>query len=149
MLQRKQTLFLLASVVAYVVTYYLPFAYIGSAHISGFAVVDASGADHSDFSLFGFGYVLAVGATLALASIFLYSNRQRQMMVLRLSFIFYAIAFALFAWALLSAGSHFNGASPTFGPAFLLAIASLLLNMIALRFIRKDEKLVRSLDRLR
>ena len=93
---------------------------------------------------------LAILATLtAIVSIFQFKNRLNQMKLGALNSLF--MVGSLAACFLLIRQSE--AISPeTLGmslPGFYFPIGALLLNMVANRFIRKDEKLVKSVDRIR
>lgn len=104
-----------------------------------------------DFSLLGdvpFISIVCVALVLVgLLSIFSYKNRKRQILLNTVSIIINALLLGLLAYWLLSlsGGIHFpeKGIEPIFP---LISIISLL---IANVFIRKDDRLVKSVDRLR
>jgi predicted membrane channel-forming protein YqfA (hemolysin III family) len=94
--------------------------------------------------------VKMVGIALILIgffSIFSFKNRKRQMLLNRISIFINALLIGLLLYGLLnlSGGKNFpeKGIEPIFP---FLAIICLL---IANRFIRRDERLVKSVDRLR
>ena len=94
---------------------------------------------------------LFAGAAIALIAIFQFKNRLRQIQLGALNSLVTGGGI-LFTWFV-----YINKAElvvdPTgqgqFGIGFYLPLAALLLNSLANRFIRRDEKLVRSADRLR
>lgn len=94
--------------------------------------------------------LLAGAATLLpLVTIFFYGNRSRQRSMVWLS-ILAAIAFLAVMFmhlANLRAGGHPEASYALVGPLF--PVVSIVLLLLALRGIRKDEKLLKSLDRLR
>lgn len=104
-----------------------------------------------DFSLFGpvpfISIVCSFLVLLGFISILSYKNRKRQIQLNYISLIINALLLGLLAYWLLtlSGGIHFpeKGIEPVFP---LLSILCLLL---ANRYIRKDERLVKSVDRLR
>lgn len=147
MIQRKQTIYLLLSVVLFALTFIFPFGNAGELTLHNYGAVNAEGIKAEGISHYYFSVCLGVAALISLISIFLYNNRQQQMSVLRLSFIFFAAAFALLALYIKSSSEE--GAGFSFGVSFFLPFVSFAMNMLALRSIRNDEKLVRSLDRLR
>lgn len=95
--------------------------------------------------------VALIGATglLSFVTIFLYKNRKMQLRLSNIGslliFVFY-LAFAYYAY-------DFRGDSEemkmVFKPALILPVISLLLYYSAIRKIKADEALIRSLDRLR
>lgn len=104
-----------------------------------------------DFSLFeGTSFISIICAVLVLCgllSIFSYKNRKRQIVLNTISIFINALLLGLLAYWLLSlsGGIHFpeKGIEPIFP---LISIISLF---IANVFIRKDDRLVKSVDRLR
>ncbi|MBU4539294.1 MAG: DUF4293 domain-containing protein [Weeksellaceae bacterium] len=104
-----------------------------------------------DFSLLGtipfISIVCAALVLVGLLSIFSYKNRKRQILLNTISIFINALLLGLLAYWLLSlsGGIHFpeKGIEPIFP---LISIISLL---IANVFIRKDDRLVKSVDRLR
>lgn len=92
--------------------------------------------------------LLVVVATFTLLNIFIYDKRALQMRTLLYCMIVlvgYYIVGGIFVWRL----CHENGfiVRPTVFTA--LPLVSLILDYLAFRAVRKDENLVRSLDRLR
>ena len=104
-----------------------------------------------DFSLFGdlpfVSIITVVLVLLGLLSIFSYKNRKRQILLNLTSIIINALLLGLLAYWLLnlSGGIHFpeKGIEPFF--PFLSVICLFIANI----FIRKDDRLVKSVDRLR
>lgn len=104
-----------------------------------------------DFDILGGNLLINLSTTvlivLGLLSIFGFKNRKRQILLNRISIIINALLIGvLMYWLLnLSGGIHFpeKGIEPIFS---LISIICLLLANIC---IRKDEKLVKSVDRLR
>ncbi len=86
---------------------------------------------------------------LPLVSIFMFRNRKRQ---LALSFVS-IVSIGGFIAMMLSRVSALKQATPNVGGAYgigaVLPIVSLLFLVLAIMGIRKDEKLVKSMDRLR
>ncbi|MDH5609285.1 MAG: DUF4293 domain-containing protein [Cyclobacteriaceae bacterium] len=91
-----------------------------------------------------------LAALVALFSIFQYTNRLRQIQLGALNSFLIAATMGLALWfvfkgeALLAVAQQGNY---LFG--FYLPMGALVFNMLANRFIRRDEQLVRSADRLR
>jgi hypothetical protein len=149
MIQRKQTLFLAASVVLFLSTFAFPFGTIGTFELHNYKVIAADGSAVEGISTYYFSIPMAIASIVSAFAIFLYSNRQRQMAAVRISFIFYAASFALMSLYIMQAVNVISTESFEFGISFFLPFAAFFSNMIALRGIRKDEQLVKSLDRLR
>ena len=88
-------------------------------------------------------------ATLAAIEIFRYKNRLLQMKLGALNSLF--MAGTVVSMVLLSnnLGETYEVASSKYGISLFLPVAAMICNLLANRFISKDEKLVRSVDRIR
>ena len=149
MIQRKQTLFLAASLILFLSTFAFPFGTIGSHELHNYKVIAADGSAVEGISTYYFSIPLAIASLISAYAIFLYAGRKRQMAVVRLSFIFYAASFALMSLYIMNAVKVLNAEPFSIGISFFLPFAAFFSNLIALRGIRKDEQLVKSLDRIR
>lgn len=91
-----------------------------------------------------------LSALVALYSIFQYKNRLTQLKLGALN-AFVIMAYVAVATYFIYTGEKEIGyeARGVFKPGYFLPLAALLLNSLANRFIKKDEKLVRSVDRIR
>lgn len=95
--------------------------------------------------------VAAIITLLPLVTIFFYQDRKRQKGMVWLSMIGIV---AFIALALMRIANLKNGSPPVANfeyvlPGMLVVLAALVLEFLALRGIQKDEKLIRSMDRLR
>jgi hypothetical protein len=95
--------------------------------------------------------ILAVfAAALAFYSIFQYKNRTKQMFVNMINSLVMVSNVGVIVWISHNANEVLN---PYVNGAFVLGFWSILgglvMNLLANRFIRKDEMLVRSVDRIR
>jgi D-alanyl-lipoteichoic acid acyltransferase DltB (MBOAT superfamily) len=149
MIQRKQTLFLAASVVLFLTTFGFPFGMIGTNALHNYKVMSADGTAVEGISTYHFSIPLAIASLISGYAIFLYNNRQRQMAVVRVTFIFYAASFALMSMYIMDAAKVIADSEFSLGISFFLPFASFFCNLIAMRGIKKDEQLIKSLDRLR
>ncbi|MEX0314706.1 MAG: DUF4293 domain-containing protein [Allomuricauda sp.] len=86
-------------------------------------------------------------AALALISIFLYKNRQNQFVVNRLNMILNLFLLGFFVYRSLSLSGE-NAISEK-GIGMLIPVFSIVFLVLANRAIKKDEDLVKSVDRLR
>ena len=98
-------------------------------------------------------YIAAIAAfvgLMAIISIFQYRNRARQMMINMVNSLFMvglvAIVFLTTNGVNKEIGAVDNG---TYGIGFWAILAAMVCNMLANRFIRKDEALIKSVDRIR
>ncbi len=150
MIQRIQSLYLLISSILMLGVLYLPLASADLFKVTAFGVVSTGGELMQDASTYYFALPLVITLLITAASIFLFQNRKRQMAVIRLTFIFFAFTFLLLGLCikdvqnLLKQGDEFS-----FDFAFYLPFVSFILNFLALQAVRKDERLVRSIDRIR
>jgi hypothetical protein len=94
--------------------------------------------------------IAGIGAALALATIFLFRNRTLQV---RLGFVVVALAFLLVGISYLQytnlASAQSAGNGLTLGPGLFIPGGAMIFGYLATYFVRKDEKVVRSMDRLR
>lgn len=160
MIQRKQTLFLLAAVLLCGFSFLLPIANydspLGGDHYELFTsrVFDPVNAVTVEDAPLKYPiYLLYALLGVALfVDIFLFKNRKRQMLILRSTYIFGALTLVLqlvtnqSTTAYLSTGRHLESA---FGPVMFFPIGILIFMFLAERGIKKDEELVKSMDRLR
>jgi hypothetical protein len=99
------------------------------------------------------GILALIAAIIAIFEIFKFKNRILQLKLGFLNSLIMASTIGLTFW-FSSQGQkewiHLSGALGQYMlPGFMLPAAGMLFNVIANRFIRKDENLVRSVDRLR
>lgn len=98
----------------------------------------------STWGIFG---ILMLSALVAFATIFLYKNRMLQIRMSifnSLLLVGYYIAFIAFYFALKSDANLFR-----IGWALCLPLVSIVLNVLAIRAIGRDEVMVKAADRLR
>jgi hypothetical protein len=94
--------------------------------------------------------LFGIAGLVAFLSIFQFKNRLLQMKIGSLNTVFIAGGIAAIIITSKTGENLFNPTlTGNFGPAFYLAILAMILNIIANRFILRDEKLVRSVDRIR
>jgi len=137
MLQRVQTIYLL---IALVITGVLPFLFP--------LWVTSEGKDF--FFMFDLKYVTAFGlsTTLSLLSIISYKKRQNQFVIGRLNIILNLILLGLFVYRSLNLSGEAVEVSEK-GIGMFLPIVAIGFLVLANKAIKKDEDLVKSVDRLR
>ncbi len=136
MLQRIQTIYL---ILAFVVSGVLPFVFPLWKAMDGkdyFFMVDMTYV-----TLFG----LSISASLL--SILSYKKRQHQFVLGRLNIIFNLILLGLFVYRTLNLSGEATVSEKGIG--MFLPIVSIVLLVLANKAIKKDEDLVKSVDRLR
>lgn len=145
MIQRVQSIFLLLAGAAALGVFALPFATTqASVQETVFADSIYNAQDH-----IGLIALFAVAGVLALVSIFLYKNRRVQMRLASLAFIANLFAIILGIVFFMQAKQAIGGGGVDDGFGMYLPIVTFICTFLAYRFINKDEKLVKSMDRLR
>lgn len=151
MIQRIQTIYLLLTAICMGLTVFFPF--------SSYVV----GENTIDFNAFGFMlankqvafmplYPILISSTLfALVSIFLYKARNRQLMINKINYLLILLVIVLMFidFGTLDKALGENQTKVSYGIGMFLPITALVLNFLANRGIKNDEKLIKSLDRLR
>jgi hypothetical protein len=137
MLQRIQTIYLL---LAFVVTGVLPF------FIPLWTMTDGKAYLFMQNQV----YVVLFGlsTTLSLLSIISYKKRQNQFVIGRLNIILNLILLGLFVYRSLNVSGETPAVSEK-GIGMFLPIVAIVLLVLANKAIKKDEDLVKSVDRLR
>jgi glucan phosphoethanolaminetransferase (alkaline phosphatase superfamily) len=157
MIQRVQTIFLFLVVVAMGVTLGTPlWNQVGGAEdtwsLSAFMLtnLDASGKVIQSSTKWYLAALATFAGLLAMISIFQYRLRSRQML---LNMINSLVMVTLVAATFLTSNG-LNSKLQTqdggvYGTGFWAILVAMVMNMLANRFIKKDEALVRSVDRIR
>lgn len=147
MIQRIQTVYLFIVTGLLIVAMCLPMGYFvdvtGEQAFKAMGI-EVHGAFQSTWGLFG---ILMLSAMVALAAIFVYKNRMLQIRMTifnSLLLLGYYIAFIAFYFALKGDGNLFR-----IGWALCLPLISIILNVLAIRAIGRDEVMVKAADRLR
>ena len=135
MLQRIQTLYLLIAAVC-----------SGALSLSTYLLV-SEGVTVYVIDSISYLVLFEGSAMLSLISIFLFKSRQTQFVLGRLNIILNFILLGLFVFRLLSLPG--GPANPEKGIGLLLPVFSIVLLALANKAIKKDETLVKSVDRLR
>ena len=154
MIQRIQTVFLFLAVIALVVFNIIPY-WQATGQPEGEGVLLLSYALQTGDLVeptYNFGLYSVVGGIAALAiillviEIFSYKNRLTQMRIaIGISFLM-SLDLVLMTFLIVDLQGDYEG---SFGIGIFVFALAMLLNILARRFIQKDEKLVRSVDRLR
>lgn len=105
-------------------------------------------ADPQGWIGIGLASSLLIAMVLNVISIFLYENRKNQIMWVKRAALFQVIGFGFAVGVLFSLGGIGTYLwDETLGTG--LVVLGLIVQILAMRFIRKDEELVRSMDRIR
>ena len=137
MIQRIQTIYLL---LAFVVTGVLPFVFP--------LWTMADGKDYFFMQNQVYIVILGLSTTLSLLSIVSYKKRQNQFVMGRLNIILNLILLGLFVYRSLNLSGETLVVSEK-GIGMFLPIVAIVLLVLANKAIKKDEDLVKSVDRLR
>jgi peptidoglycan/LPS O-acetylase OafA/YrhL len=145
MIQRIQTIFLILVAAAFGAMFLFPMASTNESAPGFFSDKEYNVTDHAVLiALAGFAILMA------LISIFLYKNRSLQVkigwLLIVLGLLIPIVAYLLF---INYSGLMSEDLQYTDRVGMYLPLAAILFAIIANRYIRKDEKLVRSMDRLR
>jgi glucan phosphoethanolaminetransferase (alkaline phosphatase superfamily) len=146
MIQRIQSLFLLLAAGMAFGLFALPFASTGSEIATSSIFSDAT-YDLNDH--IGLLVLFGLAGVLALVSIFLFKNRQLQMTLSRFALIANLLGMILAVIIFWQDLQGMGDAVPNDQAGAYLPLGFILFAFLALRFIGKDDKLVRSMDRLR
>lgn len=141
MIQRKQTIWLLLAAVCGFAMARVP---IFEALLSTNVTQQVMASD----SLLLFAVIIGI-ACLSLISIVLFKNRALQFKLVIIAIILSVAAVALQVWKVEGYKSSVTITKGTYEWGGLLPIAMIIFLVLAARGIYKDEKLVKSLDRLR
>jgi hypothetical protein len=137
MIQRIQTIYLL---LAFVVTGVLPF------FLPLWKMAD--GKEYLFMQSQVYVVILGLSTTLSLLSIISYKKRQNQFVIGRLNMILNLILLGLFVYRSLNVSGETLAVSEK-GIGMFLPIVAIVLLVLANKAIKKDEDLVKSVDRLR
>ncbi len=135
MLQRIQTIYL-----AIVVIINLAFPFVPLWTVDGKPVYYMSSMAYT--------VLLGLSTALAILSIFSYKKRQNQFVMNRLNMILNLILLGLFVYHSLNVSGG-AALAPEKGIGMFLPIISIVMLVLANKAIKKDEDLVKSVDRLR
>ncbi len=157
MIQRVQTLYLMAVTLLMIVTLACPLVFVNvegqQLTLSAFAISDAEGV--LSYASAWMGAILAVATLLPFVTIFLYKNRQLQIRLCGVESVLLIgslLLVAAYTYALCNnifADFDITWSNIVFRFAVIMPVISLILTLLAMRAILRDELLVRSLDRIR
>lgn len=149
MIQRIQSLFLLGVIILSVLLYFLPV--YGFSELTGASVDAATTGPVKDLTIANNTLLMILNGAIAafsLLGIFLYKNRSLQMRVCRLNILLTCVLMVLLYFAADTLSSGMNQ-QIHFRYGAYLPFFDILFLFLANFYIRKDDELVRSADRLR
>lgn len=153
MIQRIQTIFLFLALVVMGLMFTFPIInFSGTPNIT-YSVMEMSAEDGTPFPMEGKYILMAliiIVILLLAASIALFKNRKMQMNMVRIAIFFsLGIIAALFYYIGVNQRLVGDGYEMAYGLGYVMPIVAVGLSFLGLHFINKDEKLVKSVDRLR
>ena len=148
MIQRKQTLFLLAVAIIAIVQFFIPFQTLACDDKNWqICLMPSCSADVMGTNIYVAMILNIIIVILSIAIIFLYKNRVLQYKLANLLMLFNVFLIGLFfIFSYIKEGT-IGTISYQFGS--FLPIVSAVFAFLAAHFIKKDEQLVRSADRIR
>ncbi len=163
MIQRIQSVFLLVVSGVMIGMFFMPMWQKVDLNVSEIATLDVFTLRYEQFTpdtggrqlmwkkdVFYIAIVAGVAAAVALLSIFQFKNRLRQIQLGALNSLLIAVTMGLSLYLIIKTEKMIAPeAQGSYLLGFYLPVVALFCNMMANRFIRKDEKLVRSADRIR
>lgn len=156
MIQRPQTIFLVLSVIGMGVflglNSWIKESTDSTVITNAFQIVEMKGALASNkIEIFYIAVLSVISIGVSIFSIFQHKNRVRQMVLVAFNSLLIAAALGVMAYHIkydaMTLGDASVEGSWTYG--YFGGFVALASNWLANRFIRKDEKLVRSADRMR
>jgi hypothetical protein len=157
MIQRIQTVYLAIAAIALAVAFFFPvMSFINQGQIwlevylKGFQDNSSPALGLNKLLLLPLQLLNAIVIVMAGVSIFLYKNRKMQMRVVRLGIVLILVVVALIFFYFGNILGKATSTIPDFNhTSIYLILVALVMFVMANRSIQKDDKLVRSADRLR
>ncbi len=146
MIQRVQSIYLLLAAAANFILFKLPFAEATIPAIESSLFKDGAYTIQDNIMLV-IAYVLA--GALALGAIFLYKNRPLQTKIALAAIVTTAIAAVLTIMGFIQDKGQTASTEIKDGYGIGMPVFAIIFALVAIRYIRKDNELVRSMDRLR
>ena len=161
MIQRVQSIFLLVAAIIPIVLIFLPLGYVDTDLAryvyNSISLKEMVPDGASVLRLYYVAFCLFLTAGLSGVAIFMFKNRVKQMQVVSITMIVFLITLLLMLWVCpdIVFKKFFNARMESFMitfntvPLLILICVEAVCLFMANRFIKKDEALVRSADRLR
>ena len=153
MIQRIQSIFLFLAIVAMGLMFNFPLVNFSGTPNVTYSILEMVADDGTPFPMEGkyvFIVIIVLVMLLLSASIALFKNRKGQMNLVRVSiFLELVILAGLFYYIGVNHSLVGEGYQMAYGIGYFMPIAAIGLSFLGLHFINKDEKLIKSVDRLR
>ncbi|MDR2963272.1 MAG: DUF4293 domain-containing protein [Bacteroidales bacterium] len=153
MIQRIQSIYLLASAVLVAVAtffYFAEFSFVDY-HIifSPYAITASMPGFFETQSMLSLSASMWIMVIVSVGSIFCYKNRKLQLNIIRYECLFKIALIVFVAFFIYRLSAAENVMAMQLKTASLLLVISIVTDVLAFLAIRKDENLVRSIDRIR
>lgn len=153
MIQRKQTLFMVISIVSAILTFFIPIGFLNAgaevAEVTPYGVYEINTNAQLMRNMYMFYLPLALAFAVTIIALMNYKNRKSQIKYLKFTFLLFAITFVLMALYVNDIQNTMSGLIYSLGVGFFFPLLSVAFNWLAAKAIKKDEELVRSVDRIR
>lgn len=152
MIQRIQSLWLFLAAVALIAVLFLPVGKFVMPHglyeCTAFKMTQAGDVPPLNLPVWFIGILSGLASFFSFLAIFFFKKRSQQIRYTWIAFLFKAIL----ASGLISMFVYFKSVLDSwvgYGPAVLMPFLGLILDFLAIKGIKKDDALVKSLDRIR
>lgn len=156
MIQRKQTLFLVVVIIASVLMFFFPLAnFIGIKDSLILNIYSVKSLVPDKIFPNGLVFVLPILSAdlfvivFSLITIFLFKNRKRQLHIIRLNILVEVLFIAMFFFYYVGSLEKLTGGTANYQAGIFMPLIATIFLVLAYFGVMKDEKLVRSADRLR
>ncbi|PKP20615.1 MAG: hypothetical protein CVU05_08710 [Bacteroidetes bacterium HGW-Bacteroidetes-21] len=154
MIQRIQSIFILLSIIATALMFNIPFASIYHPD-AGIFILKATGLyqfvqeqEILQSAIYPLLIIISITLFFQVVSLFLYKKRILQIRFCTFSILFHLGILIMAIYYVYQATSN-NNATTQYGFSLILPVIAVIMNYLASRYIMKDEKLIKSLNRLR
>jgi hypothetical protein len=150
MLQRIQTVYLLLSALALTLTIWMPFAaFDKNGSVSTFTIFGLSTTQQDLNSWFPYYIVIGLSVALSLFAITQFKKRKRQLNLGKINYLLLLTTIVMLFLDSDNIGQKLAIEKIQYGFGMYLPVVALAFTFLANRSIKKDEDLVRSVERLR
>lgn len=151
MIQRIQTIYLAIAAICILLTFFIPFSTYSI--LDEKEIFNASGFSFVDSTITLFPVIFNVGASVILSflAIMSFKNRKRQLQLNMINYlsIVVLLVFVFVDFDKIEGGMKLEEEQIHYGVGMFLPIVSLVCVFLANRSIKSDEKLIKSMDRIR
>lgn len=161
MIQRVQSIFLLIAIIIPIVLIFIPLGYVDTDLAryvyNSISLKEMIPDGASVIRLYYLAFCLFMTSALSAVALFTYKNRVKQMQIVSITMIIFLVTLLLILWICPDVifkkffGARMEDYTFVFNtvPLLILIVIEAVCLFFANRFIKKDEELVRSADRLR